>query len=334
MTLFSWPWMGGLLCRLGRRARDFVAQPASARPLAVLRIGLAGVLLVQAFVIAGSLLELYGERGLVQWPIVHLLVPAGVPRVGWVVSALGSFGVGPAACVRGVFLLYLAGLACLLVGYYTRLAAVVAWLTHLALNTSGTVSIYGVDNFANFALFYCIWMPVGAAASADRLLDRVSGEPSFGARLGLRVLQLHLCVAYLAAGLDKIAGEQWRDGEAVWLAVMQPVLGPVDFSWLAGVPWLTLLACWATLIVEIGYPIFVWPRRTRKLWALATIGLHIGIALFMSLVSFSAVMIVLTLSAFLISPEPRPVSVVSTTDTTRQADTSPSVEVALAGSAR
>jgi hypothetical protein len=296
----------GLARRLAAGAEDFLGRPASPRPLAVLRIGLALVLLVQALAIGPSLPELYGEQGIVRWPITHALAPEGVPRVGWLASALAPLGVSADACVRAVFLLYLAGLGGLLVGWHTRPSALAAWLAHLALNTSGAASAYGVDAFANIGLFYCVWMPVGHALSADVLAGRLSGAPSFAARLGLRVVQLHLCIAYLAAGVEKLAGEQWRDGEAVWLALMQPALGQFDFTWLAGAPWAALLACWSTVVVELGYPLFVWPRRTRKAWALATIGLHAGIAAFLGLVSFSAVMAALTLAAFLVSPEPVP----------------------------
>jgi hypothetical protein len=111
---------------LGERLWDFLTRPASARPLAALRIGLSAVLLVQAAALAPSLLVLYGGLGMVQWPIAHELAPPGVPRVGWVVEALAPLGVGPAACVRGVFFLYVTGLACLLVGWHTRVAAVAA----------------------------------------------------------------------------------------------------------------------------------------------------------------------------------------------------------------
>src|SRR5439155_11554901 len=110
--------------------------------------------------------------------------------------------------------------------------------------------------------------------------------------------------AYFASGVEKAVGEQWRSGEAIWQALMQPALGQLDFSWLAAVPWVAQLACWSTLIIEIGYAVLVWPRRTRTPWAVATIGLHVGIAGFMGLVSFSAVMAGLTLSAFLVSAEP------------------------------
>ena len=60
----------------------------------------------------------------------------------------------------------------LLLGLRTRVAAVAAWLTHASMNVTGFLSIYGVDEFANIALFYMIWMPVGDEISLDRRTGR------------------------------------------------------------------------------------------------------------------------------------------------------------------
>ena len=116
-------------------------------------------------------------------------------------------------------------------------------------------------------------------------------------------MQVHLCVIYLAAGLDKAMGRQWWNGEAIWQAVSQPVFSTFDLSWLARYSWIPMLAGWGTLVVEIGYVFLIWPRRTRKVWCIATIGLHLGIGLFMGLVFFSSVMILLTGCLFLIPEE-------------------------------
>lgn len=288
------------------RARivDFFTRPAPARPLAVLRIGLAAVLLLQAAALAPVLLELYGRGGFVQWLIVHELVPPGVPRVGWLAEALAPVGVSPEGCVRAVFVFYVAGLSALLVGWHTRAAAGAAWLGHLMLCVSGHAGVYGVDTFARIALFYCVVLPVGHAFSLDRGAGRVPAGPTAAARLGLRLVQVHLCIAYLAAGAAKAAGEQWWSGEAVWLAVNQPTLAGYEVGWLAEAPWLARLACWATVVIEAGYAVFIWPRRTRTAWALLTIALHVGIAVGLGLASFAGVMIVLNAAAFLVSPEP------------------------------
>jgi hypothetical protein len=287
----------------------FFTSPASARPLAAFRIGLSAVLLLQAVALAPALAELYGDRGYVQWPIIRELAPAGVPRLNWVTDEFALLGADPDQCVRGVFLIYVAALGCLLIGWHTRAAAAAAWLGHLALCVSGSAGVYGVDTFARIALFYCVVLPVGHTVSLDWKAGRVPAGPTAAARLGLRVLQIHLCIAYLAAGLTKAAGEQWWTGEAVWLALNQPTLARFDPGWLAAVPWVAQVACWGTIAVEAGYPFFVWLRWGRVPWVGLTISLHVGIAVFLSLAAFSAVMIVLNVAAFLVSPAadpPRP----------------------------
>jgi predicted DCC family thiol-disulfide oxidoreductase YuxK len=85
---------------------------------------------------------------------------------------------------------------------------------------------------------------------------------------------------------------------------MRADLGTVDFSWMAWTPWIAALACWVTVVVEIGYAIFIWPRRTRKWCALAIIVMHVGIALTLGLAAFSAIMILLTFCAWLVPCEP------------------------------
>jgi hypothetical protein len=216
---------------------------------------------------------------------------------------LAPLGVDADMSVRLVFYAYVASLVCLLLGWHTRPAAVIAWLTQMAIKTTGVTAIYGVDEFAHIGLFYCVWMPVGCAWSLDLQAGRVSGEATPLARLALRVLQLHLCIVYFSSGIEKASGEQWWNGEAMWRAVMRPDLAMFDLSRLAQYPTLATFGCVSTLIVEIGYPFMIWNRWTRLPWAAATIGLHVGIAIFLGLWSFAAVMIVFNVAALVVPAE-------------------------------
>jgi hypothetical protein len=284
---------------------EFVAAPASPRPLGVLRIGLAAVLLAQALAIAPSVTDLFAPHGLVQAPLADTMVYPGVPRVHWLVDWLEPAGLSEAFIVRAVFMIYVAGLAGLLVGWHTRLSAVAAYLAHLLLFVTDRASVYGVDDFAHIALFYFLWMPVGHWGSLDVASGRADGKPSSLARLALRVLQIHLCIVYLSSGIEKALTPpyQWLDGEAIWRTLMIPEYRHFELSWLCHYPWMVIGIAWGTLAVEIGYAIFVWPRATRIWWALATIAMHTGIAVCMGLVSFACLMIVLTTAAFLVPAE-------------------------------
>ncbi len=285
---------------------DFVSAPALAKPLAALRIGLATVLLLQALAIAASVVDLFGPNvGVMQWTLNETMLIPGMPRIRWLVELAAPLGIGEVLCVRLLFMVYVAGLSALALGWHTRLAAVIAWASHLTLMMSERSSLYGVDDFAHIALFYLMWVPAGHYWSLDVLAGRVQSDPSFAARLGLRVLQIHLCVVYLSSGIDKATTPpyQWWDGEVIWKTSILPDYRTFDLEWLAWYPWLAKLASWGALGLELSYAFLIWPKATRKLTAIGTLGLHLGIAVFMGLVSFGAVMMVLTGSVWLFSPE-------------------------------
>lgn len=286
----------GAICR-------FAFAPASAAPLAALRIGLALVLLLQAAMVAPAFFELYGRSDILEGPPDNLYSWLGLPRLGGIVDALAPLGIRGAWILTGTGVLYAASLVALLVGWRARAAAALAWSTHFLLLMEAYNTNYGADYFAHIFLFYLIWMPSGAALSLDRWRRRVSAGPTASARLACRVVQLHLCISYLSSGLAKAPGEQWWNGEAIWRALMLPTYRQVDMSWLADHAWVPTVAGWAVLLVEIGYPVFIWPRRTRRVWIAAIVALHVGIAVFLGLTIFGLLMPVFTLAAFGVSAE-------------------------------
>jgi len=294
----------GAGARLRAAAVRFVSAPASPLPLGVLRIGLGLLLLSQALLVAGHLGEIYDSRGLLQAPVNDQFVLPWTPRVHWATRAFAALGLQESAAIRAVFALHLAAATAFLVGWRARLAAVAVWLTHLTLVSSSLGYCYGLDTFMRIALFYCVFAPVGHALSLDVLAGRVSGAPSFAARLALRALQLQLALVYAATGLEKASGVQWWDGEALWRSWMRADLGTIDFSWVASMPWVAKIGCWATLLVEVGYAVFIWIPRTRRPWALATIALHAGIGLTLGLVGFACIMMLFTACAWLVPSAP------------------------------
>jgi hypothetical protein len=298
------PGTSGRAARAAAAIERFFFAPARATPLAALRIGLCLVLLAQAALIAPAFFALYERSGLLQGAVRDNLARPGLPDLGWVIRTLGRAGLEEPVILTATGIVYLLSLTALLVGWRTRIAAAIAWLTHLTLMMTGSGTNYGADNFGNIFLFYMIWIPAGAELSLDRAARRGPLKPTPIARLALRVIQLHLCMVYLAGGLIKASGPQWWDGDAIWRSVMLPEYRQLDFGWLADHPWIARASGWMVLLVETGYPIFIWPRRTRRIWIVAAAAMHLGIALFMGLGIFAAMMIVFTVAAFGVSAEP------------------------------
>ena len=284
--------------RIGAALRFFFLHPASPRPLAALRIGLSSVLLVQAFLLRRELQNLYASDGYVQGTLNQYIAHPLMPKIAWILPLAERFNIGEASCISAIGAAYVAALIFLGSGLFTRTASVFAWLLHFSLMNTSTTSNYGADLYGHVFLFYLMLSPAAGAWSIDALLRRVPTEPSSMARWSLRVMQIHLCLAYLASGIEKASGVQWWNGELLWRAFQLPVYQQFDMSWLVNFPILSMVAGWSTLVFELGYCVFIWPRRTRPLWVLAAVGLHLGIAVTLGLGIFGTMMAILTLAIF------------------------------------
>jgi len=282
----------------------FFFKPARVAPFAVLRIGLAVVLLAQALQVAPVFHEIYAHGGYLRGSLMDSFAPNHLPAVGRLLTRLAQHGVAESAVLSACGVLYIGSLVGLLLGWRTRLVCVAAWLLHLFFMMLAPYTTYGADDFANIFLFYLMFAPAGAVASLDQRSGRSVDLRRASNRLVLRVMQLHLCITYLFAGVQKARGEQWWDGEAIWRSLVAHGYQLFDLTWLALCPTLAAVLGWLVLVVEIGYPVFIWPRLTRRPWIAAVVALHVGIAVFMGLHVFGAVMIVLSVALFGVSAEP------------------------------
>ncbi|MDC0670791.1 HTTM domain-containing protein [Nannocystis radixulma] len=284
---------------VARAVDSFFFAPARAAPLVALRIGLAAVLLAQAVQVAPLFHALYHHRGLLRGPLKDTFDSSHLPSLGELLASPYESQI-----LAVLAFVYVAALIGMLLGWRTRASAGVAWLLHFVFMRLAPATNYGADDFANIFLFYATVAPGGAFLSLDHRAGRTRDVPRATTRLAIRVMQIHLCVAYLFSGVEKASGEQWRDGEAIWRSLVSQGYELFDFTWLAHVPWLAAVAGWLVLVVEIGYAVFIWPACTRRLWVAAVAAMHAGIGVFMGLHVFAAVMIVLTVAMFGVSAEP------------------------------
>src|SRR5262249_14398813 len=126
------------------------------------------------------------------------------------------------------------------------------------------------------------------------------------ARVSLRVMQVHLALAYFASAIEKATGIQWWNGELLWRALTLPEYRQFDMTWLASYPWITRVSGWGALSIEMCFIFLIWPKRTRRLWVALTVSMHLGIAVLLGLQIFGVIMCVLVISLFGISAEPEP----------------------------
>ena len=293
--------------------RTFVRREWSCNPeplaspsdkwVTILRIGMGLQLLFFSIPLRNDWLVLFENNGsqTVSRDLSEALLAAQshfIPRLGWLVHGGAALGVNESTTLNTAFVLLLCTGCFLIVGLFSRSAAVTGWFIHLCAVKSAYLMNYGVDNFTTIGLFYLMLAPLPDRFALDYARKGSIQPNEFLAGTCLRVFQLHVCIIYFFSGLTKALGIGWWNGTSFWRSLTSPpydVISPHIWATLAPVLPLLGVSVW---VLEIGYSIFIWFRKTRLIWFLAIIAMHMAIALAMGLYLFAFVMIVLNLTAF------------------------------------
>jgi uncharacterized membrane protein YphA (DoxX/SURF4 family) len=262
------------------------------------RVNIAGFALIHFLAIQPDFADLYSYKGYIYPDIMDTTTDYISPTVVSLQVFLQSihFPVAYEPILLFCRIIYPLSLVLLMLGLFTRISAVAALFFQLLLIKSIHLYEYGIDGYTTFALFYCCIFPVGAVYSLDN--KRLGSRHTPHHMPYLFLLRAHLGIAYFFSGFDKVIGITWRNGEALWKALHSHnyySLFSLDF--LAHTPFF-IISGWATILLEMGYILFINLRITRKYWLNAIILLHIFIAFFMGLFFFSALLILLNLSAY------------------------------------
>ncbi len=285
------------------RAIEFLFPSENDTWLAILRVGLGWqtVLFCLSLRRDWSYLLTESENGLISRKVAEALVSLEsglIPRLGWLVSSGGRLGLSEEMILSLVWVCLIGAGIFLLIGLLSRPAAVLAWILHLCAVKSGDLVAYGMDNFTTIGLFYLMLSPLPDRWSLDWRWQRRRIQDRH--RLGFfrRVLQIHLCLIYLFGGLAKCLGSGWWDGSNLWRALIRPPFNLISpeilVQWKHVFPIAGILIC----LLEVSYPVFIWPKRTRPVWLVSVVLMHIGIGLSMGMYLFSLIMIILNVSAF------------------------------------
>ncbi|PYL84681.1 MAG: hypothetical protein DMF17_10645 [Verrucomicrobia bacterium] len=285
------------------RILQFLFPAGSNTWLAVLRLGLGLQIILYALSLENDWTYLFAGTGsgLVSRNLGEAILSLEspfVPRLGWLI-ALGEHVGLSEQTVLSIAWVSLLGTGCsLLAGLFCRSSAILAWFLHLCAAKSGAFVSYGVDNFMTIGLFYLMLSPLPDRYSLDWRLRKSRPKDSQVLGFWRRVVQLHLCVIYFFSGLTKCLGSGWWDGTNIWRALTRPPFSIVPLEilvrWKYFLPVLGISIC----LIETGYPVFIWLKKTRMIWLICVLGMHIAIGLTMGMYLFALIMIILNAAAF------------------------------------
>ena len=181
---------------------------------------------------------------------------------------------------------------CLVFGIATRVAAIVAFMTLVALHQRNPAITHSGDAVLRLMAFLLIFTPAGRPFDIVDLLSGRAADVETAAPWSVRLMQIQIAVIYLRTTFEKLRGKAWRNGTAAhWPMVVEHYR---RFRWPAAAraPFLVCAATWSTLAVELSLGSLIWIRELRYPVVACGIALHLLIELVLDLQLFGITMIV------------------------------------------
>lgn len=191
----------------------------------------------------------------------------------------------------------------LLIGLLTQPSALFLLILHISIVKTNLFFNYGMDYFASICLLLLCFLPSNVSFSLDAVLFNKIAQ-WIKSRLDFHhirnYLGIFMCIAYFFSGFDKLLGYNWRNGESIWKTLTLPYSN-LDFNisleWLVDYQWIMIVMGWSVILLEMFYFLINY-KPFRKFMLTGIVCMHLGIALILNLYFFSAIMIILNLTAY------------------------------------
>lgn len=284
-----------------RKIEDFFFRKnTNAEFLSFFRIAVGLIILLQFYATIDDFDRLFSSSSIIPQDIMNVFTPDWLITFPKIVSFFQSFGISESIIILITKTSFTALCLFIIFGFYSRLSSFLLLILQIALLKGSSFFSYGADFFTSMSLFYLILFPSDGSFSLRNYIFKKSSE-EINITPIKRLFQIHISIAYFFSGLDKIIGFNWWNGESIWKAIHLPYANKdfnIDFSWMAEHSYLLIIIGWATIIIEMFYPVFIWYRKTQKTWLFLTVSMHLGIAIVLNLYYFSAIMIIWNITNF------------------------------------
>lgn len=260
-------------------------KPQSALSIAVFRICLGVLVLLNSVISFPELFVWFGEKGWLQMPpqtpyqfdLFRLLPPTdgNVQVVFWVVT-IGAIG--------------------LTLGLLSRFSAFLVWIGLLSLQNLNPFACNAADGLMRICAFYLMFSPAGKALSLDNWIKRRRSGDSASAGEALyspwaqRMLQIQVAAIYWQASWGK-SGHTWMEGTAIYYVMNLHQYARFQIPFSPDYIWVSKLLTWSTLAIEFCLWSLVWIKKIRYPILAAGVLLHLGIDITMNVPLFGYLMI-------------------------------------------
>lgn len=189
-----------------------------------------------------------------------------------------------------------AALACLLVGFRTRIASIASFVLVAGIYERNYAIFDGSDAVVRVLLFWTMFADSGAALSVDARLRGSDDAKATAPFLPAWLIEAQIAYVYAATAVLKLANATWRDGTAVHYTLDNPHVftRPWAAAWADRAAFVRA-STYGTLAFELLFPALVLLGRrsphARLLAVLSGIAFHLGSWSMLNVGNFPIVMV-------------------------------------------
>ena len=250
------------------------------RSLAITRIAIGILILTDLLIRSRFLTDFYTDQGLLTTNALKKIYEGNYYSSIHALS--GDYNFQLFLFLAAVFFAFL-----LIIGFFTRIAAVVSWALLVSLNLRNPFLMHGGDILLRCLLFWGIFTPWAARFSVDSYFQKYKSKDNFIFSIGAFAFILQIIFMYLFTGILK-TGDPWRvDYTAVYYALsiehFSFLLGPYIYKFPALMKSLTFTIIWMELL---GPLLLLIPYRNsmfRYIFIILIVSFQLGLALTMKI---------------------------------------------------
>ncbi|CDR29228.1 HTTM domain-containing protein [Staphylococcus schweitzeri] len=177
------------------------------------------------------------------------------------------------------------------IGFYINITGVINYIFTFSFINQGFLMTDGGDNLLILLLFYLLFANTTTYFAVIKS-KRNSELRSIIHNFAVYACIIQICIVYFVSALYQVNGEKWFNGTALYYITQVDIFSNPNLDFLLTNNDIVMsVLTYFSVIIKIAFPFLIFNKNIKLVIVLLIIMFHIGIGIFMGLVTFALTMI-------------------------------------------
>jgi len=201
--------------------------------------------------------------------------------------------------LTAIMFIYVLSILFLIIGFKTKVSLIYILVTMVSFHQRNIWLLSSSEVLMRIITLYLLFSNAEKALSLDSYLVKKKYKISYPTNSNpwaFRLIQIQLSVVYLMTVWQKLKGDTWIDGTALYYATRLDQFKNFPVPYLFDSISFLKFGTWLTLLIEFSLGVFIWVKEARKYLIYGGILFHLMIEYSMSIPFFEYIMCILLLT--------------------------------------